>query len=84
MDKQIEEMARFLYNQQKCCDMTNPYEVADLLINAGYRKESETAEKFAKMLKTRKEVIATPARYVDMVYVEDIDEILKEITEGLQ
>lgn len=38
MDKHIEEMANFLYNQQKLCDMTNPYEVAQLLSNACYRK----------------------------------------------
>lgn len=42
----------------------------------------ETAEKFAERLKAKAELMPTPARYVDMVYVEDIDEILKEITEG--
>lgn len=44
--------------------------------------KKETTEKFAEMLKARKVRIATPARYVDMVYVEDIDGIAKEITEG--
>lgn len=42
----------------------------------------ETAEKFAEMAKERAEEMATPSCYVYMVYVDDIDEICKEITEG--
>lgn len=62
--KQIEEMARFLYNQQKWCDMTNPYEVAQLLSNAGYCKIPEGAvvltedKELAKMGYRKQDVIA--------------------------
>ena len=41
-----------------------------------------TAEKFAKMAKERKIEMGTDGHSYCMVFVEDIDEICKEITEG--
>ena len=62
-EKQIEEMARIVcdnYNNGGCeidgyvCNYRcSHYVDCERLYNAGYRKESETAEKFAEMLKAK-------------------------------
>lgn len=41
--KQIEEMALLLYNSQRQIDIFNPYSIAKLFCNAGYRKVPENA-----------------------------------------
>jgi hypothetical protein len=105
--KQIEEMARDICNM--CRDMygvcDNKEELCpaikaemEYLYNAGYRKESETAEKFAKKvkeIKIRLDLIGNPyekkytqadlkevANGVLNQFLRYIDEICKEFTEG--
>ena len=41
--QQIEDIAMELYNNQREIDVTNPYEVAELIYKAGYRKVDENA-----------------------------------------
>lgn len=41
--QQIEDIAMELYNNQDKIDVTNPYEVADLIYNANYRQVPKNA-----------------------------------------
>ena len=70
--KQIEEMAMIAF--KNTLSYTCAKQIAMNFYNAGYRKESETAEKFAKRMKQ--------APYKDFTEEWVADEICKEITEG--
>lgn len=88
MDKQkqiIEEMAKDIVRMAGL----GVYEKAEYLYDAGYRKESETAEKFAERLKeeleNRSAVVGYDLEDLEFdgeIIQECIDEICKEFTEG--
>lgn len=70
MDKQkkIEEIADALYNSQYEYDLSNPFEVAKIIINAGYRKIPENA------------VVLTETEYNDLLS-DEVKTIERDIAE---
>lgn len=83
--KQIEEMANIIFDSRYKNDYISPLKGANELYNAGYRKESETAEKFAEMLKKKAWAFNTDENgniWEYSIMKSSIDEIVNEITEG--
>jgi hypothetical protein len=94
--KQIEEMAKIICKEganNGDCDkcgfhrQCSKFKVAEKLYNAGYRKESETAEKFSERLKeeleNRSAVVGYDLEDLEFdgeIIQECIDEICKEFT----